>query len=313
MRRTFTGRLRSQLAWLCAVLIAVLAVLRWGGAYSPFPAWSLRDAATRYTPGQLQQMHRWLDTGVVPGVTTRWAGMTKQALLDLRSLTRPSGATVASNYGPWRYVWPRDASWVAAAFCVSGHPQDAWQVLSFLTQVQRSDGRWEARYRLDGKPLRDGRRSQLDANGWALWAVGLCARSPAANLSRAAVGTPVNVTAVASLDGNRPAPAFAVQFWPLVQRAADAAMRALGPDGLPHKSPDYWETHSEVTLGTAAPLLAGLRSAAEIARLSSHPAEADRWTAAGRSLMRTAGRCGRAVCARVLRLRIGRAQPWGRR
>jgi hypothetical protein len=54
----------------------------------------------------------------------------------------------------------------------------------------------------------------------------------------------------------------------------------LGPDGLPPKSPDYWETRSEVTLGTAAPLLAGLRSAADLARQNNHLAEADRWTAA---------------------------------
>ena len=280
MRRTFVGRLRPQLAWFCAVVIAVLAVLRWGGAYSPVPAWSIHDAAARYTPGQLEQLDRWLEMGTVPGATTRWADMTEQALLDLHSLTKPSGATVASNYGPWRYVWPRDASWVAAAFCVSGHPREASQVLSFLAQTQRDDGRWEARYRLDGQPLRDRRGSQLDANGWALWAVGLCARSLAARPLGAAIGAPRNGTAIAAPDGDGPAAALAVQVWPLVQRAADAATRALGPDGLPPKSPDYWETRSEVTLGTAAPLLAGLRSAADLARQNDHLAEAGRWMAA---------------------------------
>jgi glucoamylase len=280
VRRTFVGGLRPQLAWFCAVVIAVLAVLRWGGAYSPVPAWSIHDATARYTPGQLEQMRRWLEMGTVPGATTRWADMTEQALLDLRSLTRPSGATVASNYGPWRHVWPRDASWVAAAFCVSGHPREASQVLSFLAHTQRDDGRWEARYRLDGQPLRDRRGSQLDANGWALWAVGLCARSLAAKPLGAATGTPRNGTAVAAPDGDGPAAALAVQVWPLVQLAADAAARALGHDGLPPKSPDYWETRSEVTLGTAAPLLAGLRSAADLARQNDHLAEAGRWTAA---------------------------------
>ncbi|HEY8111909.1 MAG TPA: hypothetical protein VII16_03455, partial [Actinomycetes bacterium] len=280
MRRTFVSRLRPQLAWLCAVVIAVLAVLRWGGAYSPVPSWSIHDAAARYTPGQLEQMRRWLEMGTVPGATTRWADMTEQALLDLRSLTKPSGATVASNYGPWRHVWPRDASWVAAAFCVSGHPREASQVLSFLAQTQRADGRWEARYRLDGQPLRDRRGSQLDANGWALWAVDLCARSLAAQPLGAAMGTPRNGTAVAAPDSDGPAAALAIQVWPLVQRAADAAARALGPDGLPPKSPDYWETRSEVTLGTAAPLLAGLRSAADLARQNNQLAEADRWSAA---------------------------------
>jgi GH15 family glucan-1,4-alpha-glucosidase len=206
--------------------------------------------------------------------------MTEQAILDLRSLTKPSGATIASNYGPWRYVWPRDASWVAAAFCVSGHQREASQVLGFLAQAQRDDGRWEARYHLDGQPLRDRRGSQLDANGWALWAVGLCARSLAGTPLRTATGTSRNGSAGAALDGDGLAAAFAVQVWPFVQRAADAALRAFGPDGLPEKSPDYWETRSEVTLGTAAPVLAGLRSAAVLARQTNHLTEADRWTAA---------------------------------
>src|SRR4029453_9424167 len=139
---------------------------------------------------------------------------------------------------------------------------------------------WEARYRLDGQPLRDRRGSQLDANGWALWAVGVAAPPLAATLLGAATVTPRNGTAVAAPDGDGPAAALAVQVWPLVQRAADAAARALGHDGLPPKSPDYWETRSEVTLGTAAPLLAGLRSAADLGRQNNHLAEADRWTAA---------------------------------
>lgn len=282
MRRTFVGRHRPQLVWLCALVIGTLAVLRWGGAYSPVPAWSIHDAAVRYTPSQLEQMHRWLENGTVPGASTRWAGMTEQALLDLRSLTKPSGATLASNYGPWRNVWPRDASWVAAAFCVSGHPWEASQVLSFLEDTQRDDGRWEARYRLDGEPLRDHRGSQLDANGWVLWAAGLCVRSLAATPSRTALGSPPDGPAIAVLDGDGPgaAAALTVHVWPLVQRAADAAEQALGPEGLPGKSPDYWETRGEVTLGTAAPLLAGLRSAADLAWQTNHLAEAERWTAA---------------------------------
>ena len=43
--------------------------------------------------------------------------------------------------------------------------------------------------------------------------------------------------------------------------AAGAAARSLASDGLPHRSMDYWEDSDDVTLGTAAPLLAGLRAA----------------------------------------------------
>ena len=40
-----------------------------------------------------------------------------RALADVRYLTLPNGAAVAGRPGPWRYVWPRDASFVAAAYC----------------------------------------------------------------------------------------------------------------------------------------------------------------------------------------------------
>jgi len=51
----------------------------------------------------------------------------------------------------------------------------------------------------------------------------------------------------------------------MVVRAADAAGRSLTPDALPGPAMDYWENSVQVTLGTAAPLLAGLRAAAALA------------------------------------------------
>src|SRR5690348_7196823 len=46
--------------------------------------------------------------------------MVRHALADLDSLTLPSGGTLAGENGPWRYVWPRDASFVAVARCAIG-------------------------------------------------------------------------------------------------------------------------------------------------------------------------------------------------
>jgi glucoamylase len=253
-RRTALSRLRIRLTWLAVAVLAVVAVLRWGQNYSPTPAWSVRDAATRYTPNQLADARLWLTYGSVPAASTRWADMAGQALLDIRALTKPNGATIAANYGPWRNVWPRDAAWVAAAFCVTGHQAEAASVLGFLAQTQHDDGTWSARYHLHGEPVRERRKPQLDATGWVPWAVGLCAGQP---------------------DG----PAVP-GLWPMVRGAADAAARSFGRDGLPGKSPDYWEKGSAVTLGTAAPLLAGLRIATELAGRLGYPADADRWSAA---------------------------------
>src|SRR5690606_41689131 len=50
----------------------------------------------------------------------------------------------------WRYVWPRDAAFVAVAFAAAGHLDDAVGVLEYLQRVQGTDGRFEARYVPDG-------------------------------------------------------------------------------------------------------------------------------------------------------------------
>src|SRR5690606_6469415 len=70
-------------------------------------------------------------------------------------------------------------------------------------------------------------------------------------------------------------------LWPMVARSADAASRAVGPDGVPEPSADYWETRrDQVTLGTAAPLLLGLRASADLAQRTGDAAAARRWTRA---------------------------------
>ncbi|HWD83193.1 MAG TPA: glucoamylase [Kribbella sp.] len=174
--------------------------------------------------------------------------MVRHALADLDSLTLPSGGTLAGENGPWRYVWPRDASFVAVARCAIGQYDEALKVLSFLNRVRPSTGRWEARYAADGAHVRDGREPQLDASGWVLWATWFCRAGS--------------------------------QYWDMVSESADQIVGELGPDGLPARSPDYWERpEKELTLGTVAPLLTGLRSAVRIATEQHHPAQAARWQA----------------------------------
>jgi hypothetical protein len=179
----------------------------------------------------------------------RYADMMQDAIADLDALTLPSGATLAGWDGPWRFVWPRDASFVAAAYCSIGRSADAGRVLDFLDRIRPSTGRWEARYSDTGEPIRDGREAQLDGSGWVLWATWFCQ----------AGGT----------------------HWELVRESADQIVTELGPNGLPGPSADYWERpEAELTLGTVAPLLTGLRSAVGIATSLQHGAEAARWNEA---------------------------------
>jgi GH15 family glucan-1,4-alpha-glucosidase len=113
--------------------------------------------------------------------------------------------------------------------------------------MQPRNGIWAARYRPDGSgPVLDGRPAELDADGWVPWAVWSWAASQPL--------TP---------DG-RPSRELA-QLWPMVVRAADAASGSLTQNDLPGPAMDYWESSAQVTLGTAAPLLAGLRAAAALA------------------------------------------------
>jgi glucoamylase len=194
-----------------------------------------------------QADREWLRAGTVPGDTAAWRSMATRALLDLRLDVRPDGAVVAGWRSGWDYVWPRDSSWVAVALARTGHPAMAYRILRFLQRMQPGNGIWAARYLPDGSgPVLDGRPAELDADGWVPWAV----------WSWAATQPPTP-------DG-RTSRELA-QLWPTVVRAADATARSLAGDGLPGPAMDYWENSVQVTLGTAAPLLAGLRAAAALA------------------------------------------------
>ncbi len=202
----------------------------------------------------------WLAEGTVPGSSARERAAAARSLLDLRLLLRPGGAVLAAQTPYWAYVWPRDASFVAAAFAVTGHRAQAVEVLEFLARTQRRDGTWPSRSRPDGTPVADSRPAQLDATGWVPWAAWLAS------------------------DGGRDAET-ARRLWPMVRSAATAAERSLGRDGLPPAGSDYWERpERRPTLGTAAALRTGLRAAGDLAKALDHPEAAARYRSAASRL-----------------------------
>jgi glucoamylase len=213
----------------------------------------------------------WLRAGLVPGVTAAQRSMATRALLDLRLGVRPNGAVVAGWRSGWEYVWPRDSSWVAVALSETGHPAMAYQILRFLQRIQAANGIWAARYLPDGSgPVRDGRPAELDADGWVPWAVWSWAVTQ-------------------QLRPGSPSRRDLTLLWPMVTRAADAAIRSLTQDGLPAPAMDYWEVSVQVTLGTAAPLLVGLRAAADLAADiggATATSNGRRWAAAAARLAR---------------------------
>jgi GH15 family glucan-1,4-alpha-glucosidase len=205
------------------------------------------DPASTADDDLAAEQRAWLAAGTVPGADGPHADLARDALLDLRTLVLDGGASVAAWTPYWRYVWPRDASFVAVALARTGHVADALEVLGFLTRVQGADGSFEARYLPDGSgDVPDDREPQTDGTGWALWAAGevVAAAEPA---QRAAT---------------------AERLAPLVRRSAAHAVALVSATGLPPASPDYWEVpERRLTLGTVGPLLAGLEHAGPVLAL----------------------------------------------
>lgn len=230
----------------------------------------------------------------VPGTGTRWAAMAARALADLRALDGPfplvpdtadhrtvsagiAGAAIAAWRPAWRHVWPRDASFVAAALTASGEQARAGRVLDFLARVAPADGRWQARYLPDGSGRApDGRGVQADSAGWVCWAV----------WSHSVAGARATTarTSARPADPGRPVPADPQRWWPVVEASADRMASSLGASGEPPPSPDHWEVRADrVTLETMTALLVGLRSATAVARALGRADAAARWSvAAGR-------------------------------
>ena len=233
-----------------------------GGVYAaPGQGTPMTPAQASCVRAAVRASRQWLAAGTIPGVTGQQRSMATRALLDLRLLTRPDGAVVAAWHSAWRYAWPRDSSWVAVALADTGHQADSFRVLRFLQRMQLANGTWAARYWPDGAgPVQDGRPAELDATGWVPWAVWCWA--------------------AALRPGDRARRRQLALLWPMVEAAAGAADRALTADGLPAASMDYWEDSTTVTLGTAAPLLAGLRAAADLAATVGAVAAEQRWSAA---------------------------------
>lgn len=225
-----------------------------------------------------QRQQQWLLGGTIPGRATAYESMARSSLLDINTLTLANGASVAGWSSNWRYVWPRDSSFTIAALARTGHSADALRILTFLQTVQEEDGRFEARYLPSGTgEVPDDRGIQLDGAGWVLWGArqwfdSFGAAGPPQDELRSVAG--------------------------LIQTSAASLVSLVDPDtGLPPVSMDYWERKEKtLTLGIAAPILAGLRAASlPLSHLGAHDLAREAESAADlldASITRTFGKRG---------------------
>jgi len=218
--------------------------------------------ATRLPAGELQQAaiteaRAWLARArsmTIPDPELR--AIYSRSLLVLRLLQdRNTGAVIAGARSHWSYCWPRDGIFTAIAFDLTGHHAEAAELYRFLAARQRPDGCWKPRYQADGRPLDDGRATQLDASGYFPWGVWLHVR----------------------LTGNR---AFAREMYPATTHAADHVLSVQHPEiGLPGPGSDYWESSQQLTyyLSNAIVCRAGLLGAAELAQQLGDAGAGARW------------------------------------
>jgi GH15 family glucan-1,4-alpha-glucosidase len=166
--------------------------------------------------------------------------MSHRALMDLRRLMTPDGAPPAGAGAGWGFFWPRDGAFVAVALDRTGHPVEVQRIIDFTARLPFDTRRgFDARYLLGGGRVTQlARGPQSDGCGWVLWALGMI---------RAAGRTPLPDAASGLRD-----------------RCVDNLMTLTRGGGrLPPPSPDYWEVPvGNTSLGTVAPMLAGLRAAA---------------------------------------------------
>jgi len=282
---SMVARLPSRPA--CSELLSGGVLARADGVVEVLPP----EQETRLNPLEPAQRQR-LAVATLP--TGRWRELCRTALGDLLALTGPNlaradgdgvvpghtrfpgGAVVAGPVGIWRYVWPRDASFAAAAYAAVGLVPEALDVLAHLATLQRPDGGFEARYTAAGM-VPDDRPAQSDGIGWFLWAAGRL-------LSAGADGGEIAQRLGAAL----------------VRACAGVLALTDTPSHLPAASPDYWEVKERtVTLGTAAPALLGLEAARALA-------------AAGLELGADVDLLAERVTTVRAALELGFAPGWGR-
>ncbi|GAA2099332.1 hypothetical protein [Brevibacterium salitolerans] len=184
----------------------------------------------------------WLDSLAPWTRTSPHADLIRNAYLDLFVLTEGLPATAAGWTSAWRHIWPRDTAHAAAAFAAAGDLPRADALLEHLAAAPRTEAGWfEARYDIRGGGAPDDRSPQFDGLGWAAWALGWIHENAV-----------LDVTERAS---------FVRRHAAFASSLATSMLAALNPrSGGPPVSSDYWEVFEwRVTLGIAAPTLAGLQ------------------------------------------------------
>ncbi len=189
----------------------------------------------------------------------RFSDLVERSVLTLLLLSdRQTGGIVASpSTDPdYRYVWPRDAFYVALALDRSGYHEVAERFYLWCRAAQGRSGALRQRYysspELIGPAWGPAWGEELDETACVIWGMMEHLR----------------------LTGDR---GFLSEVWPFVREAAWYLIDAVDSSGRVRPTMNLWEEKPSRHVYSAATVCAGLQAASEAAIALSYANEAQRW------------------------------------
>ncbi len=204
----------------------------------------------------------WLQRSKATGVNPDWNSLLRRSLLTLRTLVSQDlgGIVAAPTLEPdYRYVWSRDATYVAYALDRCGYADDAAGFFRWCKDAQEPDGGWYQRYHVEKSPGPSW-GEQEDQCATIIWGIGQHYK----------------------LTEDRE---FLVEMWPTVHRGIDHLLKKRDHEtGLIGPTFDLWEERVALHTYTNAAGSAALREGAKVASILQNDALSVSWTTAQKAL-----------------------------
>ena len=188
----------------------------------------------------------WLNSGRLTNFTDeRFNIVYKRHLVVLKNVQNPTLGTMPASTNPSSYsykVWVRDATFVSIALIYSGHYEEARKYLEWMASVQNADGSWHTCY-------------DMWTGEWVPFV------EPEWDFGVFAYAVYLYYLETGDLT-------FLQNMWPHVKAMADFLTSNVNrTNGLMGPDSSIWEEEIEYNVFSQATSIAGLKSAAEIARI----------------------------------------------
>ena len=202
------------------------------------------------------------DSQLLEDLPESMADIFKRSLLILRTQIDNRGAIIAATdsdiirFGKdtYSYMWGRDGAFVAAALAKAGYSHVCMKYFDFCASVLSEEGYLFQHYNPDGS----------NASNWHSWLVDGTEVLPIQEDSTALTlwALWIHYQSLKDIEFIRPL------YLPLIKKAADFLVRYRDPQTLlPLPSYDLWEERYALHAYTVASVIAGLRAAANFAKV----------------------------------------------